>query len=153
MRVKARKVQLAPIEKLPDSCVGSTADPYFDLPALSPAAGAEAPTALKNAFPKAPVIVGLPEAAGTPRFPVVLLAPITSNYQQSWAARSPFLYPILGASVGGLPVDSIVLLDQTRALDVERVEQYLGSLPAADYARITTGFLLLFGLSPAPPNS
>ena len=99
------------------------------------------------------VIVGLPEAAGTPRFPVVLLAPITSNYQQSWAARSPFLYPILGASVGGLPVDSIVLLDQTRALDVERVEQYLGSLPAADYARITTGFLLLFGLSPAPPNS
>jgi hypothetical protein len=32
------------------------------LPALSPAAGAEAPAALKNAFPRAPVTVGLPES-------------------------------------------------------------------------------------------
>src|SRR3990167_8006887 len=40
----------------------SPAGPYFDLPALSPAVGAEAPAALKNAFPRAPVTVGLPES-------------------------------------------------------------------------------------------
>ena len=92
------------------------------------------------------IIVGLPEAAGVPRFPAVILAPMTSYHQQAWAIQSPHLYPTLTAGTGGLPVDSVVLLDQTRALDADQVEQYRGSLPADDHARIEAGFRLLFGL-------
>ena len=87
------------------------------------------------------VVVGLPEALGEPRFPVILLTPLTTAREQEWATRSPALYPRLPANAGGLPSPSIALLDQTRALGLERVNAFLGTLRPEMYRPIREGLL------------
>ncbi len=89
------------------------------------------------------LVVGLPDLLGQPRFPVVLLIPLTTDRRQAWASRSPRLYPTLPAGAGGLPIDSLALLDQTRSLDWERVARYLGTLPAEAYRPIRDGLRAL----------
>lgn len=82
------------------------------------------------------VVVGFPEKIGTPRFPVVLVTPLTTYRGQTWAARSPHLYPSIQAGTAGLPMDSLVLLDQVRTLDQHRIRERLGTLPAELYQPI-----------------
>jgi len=76
------------------------------------------------------LVMGFPERLGLPRFPVILLAPLTTDHGQVWALQSPRLYPNLAAGLGGLPSASIVLLDQTRFLSAERISRWLGALPS-----------------------
>ena len=82
------------------------------------------------------VVVGLPGAVGTPRFPVLLLAPVTTFKGQAWVAAAPALYPVLGAGAGGLVTASVVLTDQTRSLDASRLARSLGTLSTEEYAPI-----------------
>ncbi len=87
------------------------------------------------------VVVGVPNALGAPRFPTLLLAPLTSDRSEArrWADRSPALYPRLAKGMANLRSDSICLLDQVRALGVERVAGYLGSLSGEEYRLIREG--------------
>jgi mRNA interferase MazF len=91
------------------------------------------------------VVVGLPELVGEPRFPIVFLAPFTSDRGQSWADRSPNLYPRFPGGTVDLPAASICLLDQTRAVDIRRVVEYRGRLDDALYRPIGEGLMRLFG--------
>ncbi|MBD0392829.1 MAG: type II toxin-antitoxin system PemK/MazF family toxin, partial [Microcoleus sp. C1-bin4] len=50
----------------------------------------------------------------------------------------------LRAGVGNLTADSIVLLDQVRAVDIRRVLRYLGSLTAEEYQPIANGLKGIF---------
>ncbi|WP_375512568.1 hypothetical protein [uncultured Nostoc sp.] len=50
----------------------------------------------------------------------------------------------MSAGTGGLPVSSIVLLDQTRGLDINRVLAYLGTLTPEQYVPIVDGLRQLF---------
>lgn len=84
------------------------------------------------------VVVGLPERVGTARYPLSLVAPMTTQ-RGTWAERSPDLYPILEAGSGGLTRTSIVLLDQVRSLDLGRIRGYLGSLEREKLAPISAG--------------
>jgi mRNA interferase MazF len=79
------------------------------------------------------LVVGVPQKLGIPRFPLLLVAPMTSDRSQSWALASPILYPKLVAGEAGLPQNSIILLDQIRALDLNRILRYLGSLEVERY--------------------
>ena len=90
------------------------------------------------------VLVGLPTNAGRPRFPVLLLAPVTTFRSQDWATAAPGLYPVLLAGAGGLPADSIVLTDQTRALDAARVIRVLGMLGPEEFKPVRAGLRLVF---------
>lgn len=97
------------------------------------------------------VVVGLPDALGSPRFPVVFLAPFTTDEGQAWATISPGLYPRFPAGTPGLPKDSICLIDQARALDARRLGGRRGTLTAAQYRPIELGLATIFGLTlPAP---
>ncbi|MEH2467897.1 hypothetical protein [Nostoc sp.] len=58
--------------------------------------------------------------------------------------NNPSLYLCLPASAGGLPLSSIVLLDQTRGLDINRVLAYLGTLTPEQYVLIVDGLTQLF---------
>ncbi len=71
------------------------------------------------------VVVGIP--SGEVRYPMLMIAPLTTQ-SGSWALNNPSLYQRLEAGTGGLPQSSIVLLDQTRGLDISRVVAYLGTL-------------------------
>lgn len=85
------------------------------------------------------VVLGLPRSLGKPRFDLVLLAPMTTAKTQSWAKRSPKLYPVLESGAGGLPAPSLVLLDQVRVLDSERIGRHVGTLTTEQYAPILEG--------------
>ena len=82
------------------------------------------------------LIIGVPQKLGIPRFPLIIVAPMTSDRNQSWAVISPTLYPKLAANEAGLPQNSIILLDQLRAIDLNRIVRYLGSFSSDRYRPI-----------------
>lgn len=89
------------------------------------------------------VVVGLPpNSAG--RFPLVVVVPMTSDREQAWIQSAPDVYLPLGAGVGGLPANSVVLVDQLRAVDVSRVPRQLGSLSADEYKPIKEALKTIF---------
>lgn len=104
------------------------------------------PSGHEQEGPRPAVLVGLPTNAGRPRFPVLMLAPVTTFRGQAWVTAAPDLYPVLRAGAGGLWVDSVALVDQTRALDASRVSRYLGTLTPKDYAPIRGAVRLIFSL-------
>ncbi len=85
------------------------------------------------------VVVGTPDAVGPPRFPVVVLAPLTTDRGQRWAQRSPVLYPRFPKGTANLRSDSICLLDQVRSVGMERLHGYRGTLSEAEYRPISEG--------------
>lgn len=85
------------------------------------------------------VVVGLPELVGSPRFDLLIVAPMTSDKGQEWAEASPDLYPRFAAGTASLRSSSICLLDQIRSLDTERVARYFGTLSKEEYEPICKG--------------
>lgn len=85
------------------------------------------------------IVVGLPGTLGTPRYPVLVVAPLTTDRGQQWAIASPNLYPRLAVGNGNLPQASIVLLDQVRSLDSNRLGRYIGALTPEQYQPISDG--------------
>ena len=90
------------------------------------------------------VVVGVPAQAGTPRIPMLIVAPLTTDRPQAWATAAPGLYPALTAGRGGLPADSIVLADQLRALDATRIVRQIGTLGTTEYAGIKQAIQAMF---------
>ncbi|MDP8940342.1 MAG: type II toxin-antitoxin system PemK/MazF family toxin [Actinomycetota bacterium] len=91
------------------------------------------------------MVVGLPELAGTPRFGVLIVAPMTTDRGQEWAKRSPNLYPRYPEGTANLRSPSVCLLDQVRALDVSRVRNYRGTLSVEEYEPIRNGLAKVAG--------
>lgn len=85
------------------------------------------------------VVVGVPEKVGVVRFEVVVVVPMTTDRRQSWAARSPALYPRFEAGTANLRSASVCLLDQVRSIGAERVRGYRGTLSAEQYRPIHNG--------------
>ncbi|WP_375496903.1 type II toxin-antitoxin system PemK/MazF family toxin [uncultured Nostoc sp.] len=74
---------------------------------------------------------------------MLMIAPLTTQ-SDSWAFNNPSLYPRLLAGAGGLSLSSIVLLDQMRGLDINRILAYLGTLTPKQYVPIVNGLRQLF---------
>jgi mRNA interferase MazF len=58
------------------------------------------------------IIVGFPNLLGKLRFPVIIVVPMTSYRNQSWADNAPQLYPlypVFPAGIAGLKSSSIAL--------------------------------------------
>ncbi len=91
------------------------------------------------------LIVGIPQILGAPRFPLILVVPLTTDRQQTWSQHSPELYPKLPKGTAGLTADSIVLLDQLRAVSIDRITSYLGTLPPDIYAPIRQAINRMLG--------
>ena len=82
------------------------------------------------------VIVGVP--LKDVRYPVVVVVPLTTQFG-GWVNKNSALYPIIQAGTAGLPQKSVALCDQIRAVDIQRVIGYLGSLSVDEYLPITDG--------------
>lgn len=89
------------------------------------------------------LVVGIPP--GEVRYLVVLIAPLTTQAGE-WTQRNPAIYPKLVAGTGGLSQDSVVLLDQIRAIDARRITAYLGTLTSEEYAPILKGIQQILGI-------
>jgi len=89
------------------------------------------------------VVVGIPQ--GAVRYPVILIAPLTTQ-TGDWVQANPALYPKLEAGMGGLSQESVLLLDQVRAIDVQRAIAYFGSLTPEEYQPILDGLQQIFSI-------
>ena len=89
------------------------------------------------------VIVGLP--LGDVRYPVVVVVPLTTQFG-SWVKKNPSLYPIIQSGTAGLPQKSVALCDQIRAVDIQRVIGYFGSLNVNEYLPIIDGIRRVLNL-------
>ncbi len=92
------------------------------------------------------LLLGVPSSLGPVRFPMLIVAPVTSYREQPWAHSAPRLYPRLEAGAGGLPRTSLVLLDQLQALDPRRITGYLGRLSPTEYDPIRASLRALLNL-------
>ncbi len=75
--------------------------------------------------------------------PVTIVAAITSQFE-------PPLYPtevLVEAPEGGLTVDSVVLLNQIRSIDRQRLVRRLGRLTHETMGRVDRALLLSLGLA------
>ena len=90
------------------------------------------------------IVIGLPHKIGTPRYPMLLIAPLTTQVR-TWAKENPFLYPRLEVGATGLTTASVILLDQLRAIDERRIEKYIGSLDEDKATQIQQQILLMLG--------
>ncbi len=87
------------------------------------------------------LIVGIPP--GETRYLLAIVAPMTTQIGE-WSKVNPTVYPVLLAGTGNLKRDSVVLLDQIRAVDMRRIAKYFGSLTESEYEPIATGLGEIF---------
>lgn len=87
------------------------------------------------------VVVGMPGLLGETRFPVLIVAPMTTDRGQEWAKASPRLYVRFSTGTAGLRSPSVCLLDQVRALSFSRVHRVRGALSPQEYRPIREGLL------------
>ena len=87
------------------------------------------------------IVVGIPW--GPVRYPVVIVVPLTTQ-SGIWARENSTLYFPLPAGAGGIPKAFIVLIDQVRAVDVQRVRGHLGTLEEEVFEPILNGLLRVF---------
>ena len=87
------------------------------------------------------IVVGVPK--GAVRYPVVFVVPLTTQ-SGTWAENNPGLYPRIPHGAAGLTQDSIALIDQLRAVDVRRVQFYLGCLEKDIFNPMRKSILRLF---------
>lgn len=92
------------------------------------------------------LLVGVPSRLGKPRFPVLLVVPVTTYRGQPWAEIAPRLYPRLKAGAGNLPRESVVLLDQLQVVDTDRVAMIVGQLNESEYALVRDGLKDMLGI-------
>lgn len=74
--------------------------------------------------------------------PITIVAAITSQFEEP-------LYPtevLVRAPEGGLAVDSVVLLNQLRSLDTQRLIRRLGRLGPAIMSRVDRALMVSLGL-------
>lgn len=91
------------------------------------------------------IAVTLPTITGVTRYLLVVIVPVTTRVG-NWALQNSVLYPRLQAGVGNLTDDSIVLLDQIRAVGTRRVSRFLGTLTPEQYQPIEDGLKAMLSL-------
>lgn len=101
------------------------------------------PQAIEIEGQRPALVVGIPEKIGPTRFPCLLVAPITTS-RGAFVQAAPQLYPILLAGTGKLRQESVVLLDQIRAIDQKRILGRIGSLTKAQYQPIQATLKKIF---------
>lgn len=73
--------------------------------------------------------------------PTIIAAAITSQLSKS---KLP-THIMLAQEVGGLPKDSVILLEQIRTIDKQRLKEKIGDLPDTVMSRVNEGLLISLG--------
>lgn len=87
------------------------------------------------------IVVAVPQ--GELRYPVLIVVPLTTK-GGLWLKENPKLYQQIPKGAGGLPRESIALIDQIRSIDVQRIKVYLGSLDKEIFQSVQNSLLELF---------
>ncbi|MBF0409316.1 MAG: type II toxin-antitoxin system PemK/MazF family toxin [Candidatus Riflebacteria bacterium] len=82
------------------------------------------------------VVIAIPSEIEEPRFPLIIIVPLTSFKNQQWALTSTTIYHRVYAGEGGIKLDSLALLDQIQVLDINRVHKLVGELGTNSFSVI-----------------
>jgi mRNA interferase MazF len=107
---------------------------FFDLPQVDP-------TGHEQTRARPCIVVGNPADVQQPRFPVVMVVPLTTA-----ALPDLPLYPRLAAGLGGLNAPATAMVDQMRVVDLARVRFRIGMLDDVAMRPILAGLRLLLRL-------
>jgi mRNA interferase MazF len=107
---------------------------FFELPDMEPAGH-------EQVKPRPCIVVGNPAEIQRPRFPVVMVVPLTTAVLPDLP-----LYPRLEAGVGGLNAPATAMIDQMRVVGLARVRFRIGELADPDMRPIIAGLRLLLRL-------
>lgn len=88
------------------------------------------------------IVIGIPDLLDTPRFPALLVIPLTTS-TGSWAVNNK-LYLHLAKGEANLPLESIALADQVLSVDITRIAGFIGSLPDKKLKLIKEKFKIIF---------
>jgi mRNA interferase MazF len=99
------------------------------------------------------ILLAIPNELGIPRFPMLVVVPVTTDTGQPWVLSSPGLYPRLAVGVANLNNASVVLLDQVCSVDRVRVGRCIGSLTSGQYDPICNALQRLFAERKNVPNT
>jgi mRNA interferase MazF len=75
---------------------------------------------------------------------MVVAVPLSSRVD-AWLAINTNAYIAIMAGSGGLPRDSVAILDHVQGIDERRLLTYLGSLSQDDFRPIVDGLRCLMG--------
>ena len=92
------------------------------------------------------VVVGFPSRVGQIRFQLLAIVPMTSDRRAPWAVANPAAYPLYPAGTARLRNDTLALIDQVRAVDMQRIRSRIGTLTPAEFAPIEAGLRTTLGL-------
>jgi mRNA-degrading endonuclease toxin of MazEF toxin-antitoxin module len=84
------------------------------------------------------------------RLDLAWIVPITTDRNYPWVAARPDLYIRLDAGTGGLPHDSVMLLDQLQAVDLSRLKRAFGVIPSPLLTRVRKTLAQILGFAVAP---
>jgi mRNA interferase MazF len=90
------------------------------------------------------VVVSDPEVVSAPRYPLLVVVPVTGRAGQG------ALYPSVAPGASGLRQPSWALTDQVRSVDKRRVQRLVGRVSEAEQAAIDRGLGLYLGLAGRP---
>lgn len=76
------------------------------------------------------------------RYPVAIVVPLTTQ-DGEWADKNSLLYKRIIAGTAGLTKDSIALIDQIRAIDLQRATSYIGRLDRKTFSIIRDSLISL----------
>jgi mRNA interferase MazF len=103
--------------------------------------GQRVPTGHEQEGRRPCVVIAVPGELHRVRFPVLVVAPMTTA-----ALPSQPLYPRLSTGAGGLAAEGTVLLDQLLTVDVRRIKKVIGTLTSGEYQPVQDGVSALFGV-------
>lgn len=86
------------------------------------------------------------------RLDLAWIVPITTDRGYPWIAARPDLYIRLDAGIGGLPHDSVLLLDQLQAVDLSRLKRAFGAIPGPLLTRIRKNLAQILGFAVSAKN-
>lgn len=88
------------------------------------------------------IVVGLPRVIQDPKYAMVTVLPMSSQLDKYPPGE---LYPLLLAIETGLPLDSVVLLDQLTTADFRRFRFHLATLSDAQMEPLTEKVVRILG--------
>ena len=83
----------------------------------------------------------------TARLDLAWIAPITTDRGYAWIDAHPSLYHRLPAGTGGLAHDSVLLLDQIQAVDINRLKRAFGVIPSSLLNTVRKALLQHLGIA------
>ena len=90
------------------------------------------------------LVIGLPEYLDSPRFPTIVVIPLTTKIGD-WSKDNK-LYIQIQKGEGNIRKNSLLLIDQILSVDINRINGYIGTINNKKILEVKSLLITLFSL-------